>query len=113
MEIIEKFDIVISYGISTIHTEIALLGMKMLLLDLNFNFPLGYFVKEGIECGNIIKCQNFEYMNKQIKQLVDSKLENFSTFEKERKNLIFGFDGLSSKRAADAVQQILKNRDQL
>lgn len=52
-------------------------------------------------------------MNKQIKQLVDSKLENFSTFEKERKNLIFGFDGLSSKRAADAVQQILKNRDQL
>jgi len=48
-DIMEKYDLVLTFGYSTIHSELSLIGVKTILLDFNFNFILFPFVKEGIE----------------------------------------------------------------
>ncbi|NWJ29647.1 hypothetical protein HX850_01835, partial [Marine Group I thaumarchaeote] len=72
-DIINEYDIVLSIGPSTINTECAYGGIKMILFDGGWNFRKVALVKEAISDEFFIECKKFEEIKKSI----------FSLYEKD------------------------------
>ncbi len=108
-DIITKYDLVLTMGFSTIHSELSLLGVKTIFLDFNFDFPLMSFVKEGIEFGNILKCTDIHHLNNMIIDFTKNDNIPSKSFISLRDNLVYKFDGKSSERCSEAILDLLKN----
>jgi len=107
-DIIQNYDLVITFGVSTIHSELSLIGVKTILLDFNFNFSLSDFVKEGIKLGNILKCTNINNLNNMIIDFTkDINIPNTSFFS-AREKFLYKFDGKSKERCSEAILNLLK-----
>lgn len=109
-DIIEKFDLILTFGFSTIHSELSLLGAKTILLDFDFNFPLFPFVKEGLKFGNVIRCDKINDLNNMIVDF--NKKSDFTnkSFVTIRDTFLYKFDGKSGMRAGDAIIKIINNK---
>lgn len=105
-DIISDFDLTLSYGFSTLHTEIAAAGIKMILLDIDFNFGLMSLVKEGIQSGHIKKCSNFKDLTPLIHKFAKEEIVLTDEFRRERETIFFKFDGKAGERVAEAILRI-------
>ena len=105
----QKFDLVITFGVSTIHSELSLIGVKTIMLDFNFNFHLMDFVKEGIQFGNIVVCSDIHNLNNMIIDFTKKNNIPNKSFISARDNLVYKFDGKSSERCSEAITNLLKN----
>jgi hypothetical protein len=106
-EIIDNYDLVISFGFSTIHSEIALNGTKMILLDFNFNFPYLDFVEESITFGNTQVCNDVNSLNDLIFAFVNTKYNNEIFLELMKSK--FNLTGKSSILCADTIKKLVNN----
>lgn len=107
-KIIHNYDIIVSFGYSTIHSEIALSGAKMILLDFNFNFPYLDFVSQGIDFGNIKICDNINSLNELITTFVNTEL-NINEFQAQIKTR-FNITGESSKLCSESIKNLINNQ---
>ena len=109
LKIISKFDLVISYGASTSHSEISFCGMKLILLDSTVDlipFPL---ITEGVESGHVVKCTNISELYPMILKLKNKDLEISRDFIESKKKLFYKLDGKSTERAANAIVNLVNN----
>ncbi len=107
-DILDKFDLVITFGFSTIHSELSLVGVKTIILDFDFNLPLMTYVKEGIEFGNIKICNNIHDLNNMVIDFIKNKNIPSELFISARDKFIYKFDGKSSQRCSEAILELLK-----
>ena len=107
-EIIHDYDLIISFGFSTIHSEIALNGTKMILVDFDFNFPYLDFVEESINSGNTQICNNINSLNDLIFTFVNTK-PNDEKFQEQMKSK-FNLTGKSSILCADAIKKLVNTK---
>jgi hypothetical protein len=114
-DLISEHDIVISYGHTHAHTELAC-GIKFILLDEGLDLPLMPLVQEGISSGHIVKCKSFKELIPTIQSILQKKIEFTDEFIKAREKLFFKFDGKSGERAANAILETIelhrKKRDE-
>ena len=108
-DICNNFDVVISYGFSMIHIEIALAGYRMILCDFNDNFRIMPMVDSGITSGYIQKCDNLDELSTQIKNLVNKKIEFDKNYTREVEKYLYKFDGNSGMRVAKSIQKLLQS----
>lgn len=112
-DIIEKYDLVITFGISTIHSELSLIGAKTILLDLDFNFPLSDFVKEGMGFGNIMMCTDIHHLNNMIINFIKKNNIPNESFISAREKFLYKFDGKSGLRVSKELIKIINNTSSL
>lgn len=108
-DLLDKFDIVLSYGFSTIHSELAIAGIKTILLGLPVlpvTFP---FVKEGTEYGNIAICTNISDLNNMILNMSKRDIILNDSFILARDDFLYKFDGKSGKRCSEAISNLVKS----
>jgi len=102
-DILGNYDMVLTFGYSTIHSQLSLVGVKTILIDLDFGFPLFPFVKEGIEYGIIRKCSNLSQINNMILDFLKQNIDLNSSFISARENFFYKFDGKSTERISEAI----------
>lgn len=110
-DIISDFDMIISYGYSTAHTEIAYSGMKMILLNDSTNLPRFPLVKEAMESGNIQYCENLKDLIPAISSFLQIEIKPSKEFIAKRNDLFYKFDGKSAERGADAILSLIKKKE--
>lgn len=111
-EIINDFDMAISYGFSTSHSEIAYSGMKMILMDSGMELSKFPFVKEAISIGNIKECHDVKSLIPLIYDLKNQKSVSKEDFLKERDKSFFSGYVQPGKRATDAIFNLLNKKNQ-
>ena len=107
-DIIEEFDLILTFGSSTIHSELSLVGVKTIILDFNFNLPLFPFVKEGLKFGNVIRCDDIHHLNNMIIEL--TKKSTNKSFISARDTLLYKFDGKSGVRVSELLVKIINSK---
>jgi len=105
--IANNFDLIISYGYSTIHTECALFGFRLILINTNLEIREMPLVKSGIDSGFIKKCDNIHEISSISKQLCEQEIHFNDLHKHEIKKIIYKFDGKSGERAANAILKLL------
>ena len=108
-DISDDYDLVISYGFSMIHIEVALAGYRMILCNFNEKFRIMPMVDSGINSGFIQTCDNLDTLPLQIKNLANKKIEFDENYTNEVEKFLYKFDGNSGMRVAKAIQKLLKN----
>ena len=108
-ELMKKFDIIISYGSSTVHTECAYGGIKMILLDINWDYKQKNLVDEAIRSGYFMYCKKFKDLLPLINQLQKKEIEFSDELIQAREKMSYKFDGKSGKRARNAINNLIKN----
>ena len=108
--VISNFDMVISYGYSTAHTEIAFSEMKMILLNDGVNLSRFPLVEESIDSGHIQYCSTLKNLIPTINSFFKSILSPSEKFIKKRNDLFSKFDGKSAERGATAILSLIKNK---
>jgi len=106
-DIINDFDMVLSFGYSNSHTEVAFSGMKMILVNIGMELPLMELVKDGIASGHIKKCDNITKLSSLIHSFKDEKIQLTQDFIDKRNKLFFKFDGKSAERGANAIINLI------
>ena len=109
-DIINKYDLVLSIGASTINTECAYAGIKMVFLDLGWNFRKVALVNEAISNGYFVDCKKLKDLKKSIFSLWDRKIEINNELINARKNMSYKFDGKSGERVANAIISLCNNQ---
>ena len=109
-DIINEYDLVLSIGASTINTECAYGGIKMIFLDVGWNFRKIALVKEAISSKVFIECKKFDEIKKSVFLLYEKNIEIDNELIKAREDMSYKFDGKSGKRAADAIISLCNNR---
>jgi hypothetical protein len=99
---------VITFGLSTIHSELSLIGVKTIMLDFTFNLPLSTYVKEGIEFGHIKICNDIHDLNSMIIDFIKNKDIPGESFISARNKFAYKFDGKSSQRCSEAILKLIK-----
>jgi hypothetical protein len=112
-DIIEKYDLVITFGVSTIHSELSLVGVKTIMLNFNFNLPLMTFVKEGIEFGNIMVCTDIYHLNNMIINFTKKNNIPNELFISAREKFLYKFDGKSGLRISEELIKLINNTSSL
>lgn len=102
----KNYDIIISYGSSSVHTECAYGGIKMILLDINWNYKRFNLVDEAIRSGYFMHCKNFKELVPMINQLHEQEIKFSDEFIKARERMAYKFDGKSGERAWNAILQL-------
>jgi hypothetical protein len=106
-DLFQNYDLLISYGISTSHSQISYSGKRLILVDTGMNlfkFPL---VEEGIQSGHVMECKNIKDLNNMINEFVKKDVEVSQKFIDSRKKLFYKFDGKSAERGADAILNLV------
>ena len=101
-ELLDNFDLIISYGSSTAHTEIIANNIKMVLFDLKLNLKDAPLVKEGIMCNLVTMCESFEELLVKIHECLKNEISISSDFTMECKKL-FPADKKASEQIADIL----------
>lgn len=110
--IIDDFDIILSYGYSMIHIEIALVGKRMIFIDMDEGFREMPLIESAIKSGFIEKTKKIENLPILINKLCNKPIQFSDNHKNEIERLIFKFDGNSGRRNAYAIYELLvgKNR---
>lgn len=106
-EIIDNYDLVLSFGFSTIHSEIVLSETRMILLDFNFNFPFLDFVQESVDIGNTKICKNINSLNNLIHTFVTHDISNIKFLEQMKSK--YSLTEKSGVLCADAIKNLVNN----
>jgi len=109
-EVISSFDMVISYGYSTAHTEIAFNEMKMILLNDKTNLPRFPLVEEALDSGHIQYCPTHKDLIPTINSFLKLILSPSEKFIKKRNELFYKFDGKAAERGATAILSLIKDK---
>ena len=107
--IINDYDLVLSYGTSTIHTECAYGGIKMILLDVGWDFKKFALVDEAISSRFFVVCKKFEEIKKSITSIYTKDIIISQELIKMREEMSYKFDGKSGERAANAIISLCNN----
>ncbi|RNJ80274.1 MAG: hypothetical protein D9C04_01945 [Nitrosopumilus sp. B06] len=101
-DIITNFDLVISYGSTTAHTETIASNMKLILIDLGMDLELAPLVKEGISCGLVTMCKSVDNIEKIIYDCLDKNVV-ISNNLMEKRAALFSKNNESSEQIADIM----------
>jgi hypothetical protein len=107
-DIIEKYDMVITYGYGYPQIECAFGGIRTILLKTKWNFPIIPIVNASINSGYFRICENLKDIIPTIHELLNEKIEINNEILLERENLIYKFDGKAGERATIAILDLLK-----
>lgn len=107
-DIIDEYDVVLSYSSSTVHTECAVGGIKTVLLDVGWSFRMAALVEEAITSGHFIKCNRFEDILPSIYRLYQKEVRFNDEFLRAQERMTFRFDGKAGERATNAILQVCK-----
>jgi hypothetical protein len=107
-DVIENYDVVLTYGYGYPQIECAYAGIRTILLKLKWDFPVIPLVKVAIKSGYFVACQNFDGIIPSLHELLNKKIELNEEIVKERENHSYKFDGKGGERAADAIMNLLK-----
>lgn len=102
------YDIIISYGSSSVHTECAYGGIKMILLDINWNYRRVNLVDEAIRSKYFMHCKEFNQLVSMINQLYKKEVEFSDELIQARERMSYKFDGKAGERALMAIYNICK-----
>lgn len=105
-DIIDNFDLVLSYGTTYAHTELSSSMIKLVILDPKNEFIRQPLIIEGIESGHVVICNAFENLLISINELLSRKTNLTDDFLKKREKLFFKFDGKSGERVAEEILKI-------
>ena len=106
--IAKNFDIIISYGYTTMHSECATVGYRMILFEgKHRQMPL---VDTAIKSGFIKKCHVFNELSATIRELAQVKIQFNEKHLQEIEKIFYKFDGNSGERAADAILKLMKSK---
>ena len=109
-DIVNDFDVIVSYGYTTTHSEIALIGYRMILLNISQELREMPLVNSALESGFVKRCKNLSELSKIIKIIIQEKIQFHKNHEKEIEKILFKFDGNSGKRAAEVITHIVEKK---
>lgn len=107
-DIIEKYDLVLTYGYGYPQIECAFGGIRTILLKTEWNFPIIPMVNAAINSGYFRICENLKDIIPTIHKLLNEEIEINNEILLERENLSYKFDGKAGERAAIAILDLLK-----
>jgi len=81
-DIAKNYDLLLSYGYSQAHTEIAYSGKQTIFLDADIKLPLMTLIKEGIQAGHVKQCKNDNSLISLIHSFNKEKIELGDNFNK-------------------------------
>lgn len=108
-QLLPNFDVVLTYGFSTIHTELSSLGIKTVFFEIDSSFLKMPMLNEGITSGHIVKCANFSDLLPAIHSLFKKEISLSDDFLKQREKLFYKFDGKSGQRVSQLLLDYIKN----
>jgi len=109
--IAENFDVMITYGVSTLHEECALIGYRSIFVETSDKFPVLPLVNSAISAGFMQKCFSFDKIIPIIFELVKKDVVFNHELEKEIQIVLSKFDGKSGDRVADAILKLLTTKN--
>ena len=108
-DIIGQYDIALTYGMSTSHTEISYSGMRMIkIYDIGVDLPDFPLVEEGIISGHIKRCDDISDILNIVSSFIKIEPKLSSSFMKSRDQLFNKRHGNAGKRIADILLQMLE-----
>lgn len=108
-QLLPKFDVVLTYGFSTIHTELSSLGIKTVFFEVDSSFIKMPMLNEGIVSGHIVKCEHFSDLLSTIHSLFKKEISLSDVFLNQREKLFYNFDGKSGQRVSQLLLDYIKN----
>ncbi len=108
-DIIENYDIVLTYGYGYPQIECAFGGIRTILLKTEWNFPIIPIVNAAINSGYFRICGNLKDIIPTIHELLNKKIEINNEILSERENISYKFDGRAGERAVQSILDLLKN----
>jgi len=106
-DLINNYDIIVTYGASTTHTELSLCGKKTILIATK-HLPTFVLVDEAIAAGFIKQSYSFADLIPLIHDFHEQKINLTNEFIEQRAKYFYKFDGKSGDRAADSIIQFLE-----
>lgn len=103
-DIIHQYDIALTFGMSTSHTEISYSGMRMIkIYDIGVDLPDFPLVEEGIISGHIRPCYDISDLISIVLDFIKTEPKLSPSFIKSRQELFYKLDGKAAKRIADIL----------
>lgn len=109
-QLLDQYDLVISYGYSTSHTEISYVGMKMILIYSGLSLPKFPLVEEGIDSGHIKECSKISELPSLILNFFKEEVIFNEKFIQSRNKMFYKSDGKSSERISNAIINLLSQK---
>ena len=106
-DLINNYDIIVTYGASTTHTELSLCGKKTILIATK-HLPTFVLVDEAIAAGFIKQSYSFADLIPLIHDFHEQKINLTNEFIEQRNKYFYKFDGKSGDRAADSIIQFFE-----
>lgn len=106
-DILNDFDLVISYGNTTAHTEIIARCKKLILIDLEMNLIPAPLVKEGSLCGLVTICKTTDDIVKIIYDCIDQEIIISDDWTAKR-DALFSKNNEPSNQIADIMIEKLR-----
>jgi len=106
-DLINNYDIIVTYGASTTHTELSLCGKKTILIATK-QLPTFLLVDEAIAAGHVKQSNDMMDLIPLIHDFHKQKISLTNEFIEQRTKYFYKFDGKSSDRAADSIIQFFE-----
>ena len=108
-DLINDYDIIVTYGTSTAHTELSLCGKKTILIRIK-SLAKFVLVDEAIKAGLIKQCNNFMDLIPLIHDFHKQEINLTKEFVEQRTKYFYKFDGKSGERAADSIIKFIETK---
>jgi len=105
--ILPNYDLVLSFGASTTHTETSFSGKRLIILETNTNLGLFPLVDEGIQSGHVLLCKNMDNLNNMINNFIRQDVLVSEKFIQDCKKLFYKNDGKSAERGANTILNLI------
>ncbi|MBT4812934.1 MAG: hypothetical protein HON89_00600 [Cryomorphaceae bacterium] len=106
-DLIDDYDIVLSYGYSNAHTEISFSGKKLILIKTQVQLPTMDLIEEGMLSGHVKVCKDIPELIPLIYDFKQKKIILSNDFIQEREKLFYKNDGKSAERGSQAILNLL------
>jgi len=108
-DLINDYDIIVTYGTSTAHTELSLCGKKTILIPTK-SLPTFVLVDEAIAAGHVKRCNSFSDLIPLIHDFHKQEINLTKEFVEQRTKYFYNFDGKSGERAADSIIKFIETK---
>ena len=108
-DLINDYDIIVTYGTSTAHTELSLCGKKTILIPTK-SLPTFVLVDEAIAAGHVKRCNSFTDLIPLIHDFHKQDINLTKEFVEQRTKYFYKFDGKSGERAADSIIKFIETK---
>ena len=108
-DLINDYDIIVTYGTSTAHTELSLCGKKTILIPTK-SLPTFVLVDEAIAAGHVKRCNSFTDLIPLIHDFHKQEINLTKEFVEQRTKYFYKFDGKSGERAADSIIKFIETK---